>query len=156
MTLRQVFTSMHREPELAHEASPRCAGTRRRYVDELFSLHGQTLVQSHCSGNPHGGSLAICGTAIAAYGTSLASGGSYGEVAAMAASTGREDGLHPAVGPRGTDSRPVRDFPAARLHLSRESLNPFNQGGAHVEVLDCGMCGCRDARSFRLLRYGPR
>src|SRR3954454_20820654 len=56
MTLRQVFTSMHREPELAHEASPRRAGARRGDVDQLFSLHGETLVQSHCSGNPHGGS----------------------------------------------------------------------------------------------------
>src|SRR6266850_2258596 len=43
----------------------------------------------------------------------------------MASPAGREDGLHPAVAPGGADSRPVRDLPAARLHLSRGRINPF-------------------------------
>src|SRR5436189_5408505 len=55
MTFREVFTAMHREPELAHEASSRRPRARGRDVDQLFSLHGETLVQSHCSGNPHAG-----------------------------------------------------------------------------------------------------
>ena len=56
------------------------------------------------------------GTTIAVYSHQLL-GGWYGKVSTVASPAGREDGLHPVVGARGAHSRPVRDFPASRLHL---------------------------------------
>src|SRR6476661_1058335 len=58
----------------------------------------------------------------------------------MAAPTGRQDGLHPAVGPRGADSRPVRNFPAPRLHLRRERPLPLLT--TEVHMLKSLIAGC--------------
>jgi len=66
--LRQVLAAMHGKPELPHEAPAGRARARGRDVDQLFSLHGETLEQSATVVKiPTGGAIA-CGTAIAAYG----------------------------------------------------------------------------------------